>query len=99
MVVMAKLSAGAASARVRAAAKNCWGSSLRQRNALVFVGDMREPAALPVLFGLLDTLFAGRDKIPPDMARTFQRVATEKHHPGGSRSLYGNPIAGPEDHY
>ena len=56
-------------------------SSLRQRNELVFVGNVGKAAGLPVLLRLLDPLLAGGNEIPPDMARAFQRVAAEKHHP------------------
>ena len=55
-------------------------SSLRQRNELMFLGNMGKAAGFPVLFRLLDPLLAGGDEIPPDMARAFQRVAAEEHH-------------------
>src|SRR3982074_1376531 len=58
---------------------------------------MREAAALPVLFGLLDPLLAGGNEIPPDMARTFQRIAAEKHHSRRLCRLYRDAIARPED--
>ncbi len=63
----------------------------------MFVGDGRKAAGFPVLLGLLDPLFRGRDKIPPDMARAFQRIAAEKHHPRRLRRLDRDAIAGPED--
>src|SRR5882762_10784556 len=74
-----------------------WGGSLRQRNEFVFVRNVREAARLPVLLGLLDSLLAGGDEIPPDMARAFQRIAAEEHHPRRRDRLDRNAIAGPED--
>src|SRR5665213_724105 len=70
---------------------------LRQRNEFVFVGNMREATGLPVLLGLLDPLLAGGNEIPPDVARAFQRIAAEEHHPGWLQRLDGNAVAGPED--
>src|ERR1700733_12421790 len=58
-------------------------NSLRQRNEFVLIGNGCEAAALPVRFRLFDPLFTGRDEIPPDVARAFQRVAAEEHHPRG----------------
>src|SRR3954464_7212200 len=72
-------------------------SLLRQRNELMFVGNMGKAAGFPVLFGLLDPLFAGRDEIPPDMPRAFQRVAAQKHHPRRLERLYRDAIAGPKN--
>src|SRR2546423_6756919 len=77
--------------------KEMWAVSLRKRNELGLIGDMRETAALPVLLGLLDPLFAGGNEIPPDVARAFERVAAEKHHPHRFRRLYCDAIAGPKD--
>src|ERR1700720_1346169 len=77
--------------------KDDGGSSLRKRNELMFVGDGSEAAGLPVLLGLLDPLLAGGDEVPPDMARAFQRIAAEKHHPRRFCSPYGDAIAGPEN--
>src|SRR6202453_5481037 len=71
--------------------------SFRQRNELVFVGDVGEAAGLPVLFGLLDPLLAGGNEVPPDMARAFQRIAAEEHHPRRARGLDRDAVAGPED--
>src|SRR5947199_8136661 len=68
-------------------------SSLRQRNELGLVGDVREAAALPVRLGLLDPFLGGGDEIPPDMARPFQRIAAEKHHSHGSCCLRRDPGA------
>src|ERR1700732_278953 len=77
--------------------KDDGGSSLRKRNELMFVGDGSEAAGLPVLLGLLDPLLAGGDEVPPDMARAFQRVAAEKHHPRWLCRLHGDAIAGAKD--
>src|SRR5207244_6066869 len=71
-------------------------SSLRQRNELGLVGDVREAAALPVRLGLLDPFLGGGDEIPPDMARPFQRIPAEKHHPHGSCRLRRDAVARPE---
>src|SRR5258708_17785798 len=72
-------------------------TSLRQRNELMFVGDVSETAALPVRFGLLDPFLAGGDKIPPDVTGPLQRVAAEKHHPRRFCHVDGDAVAGPED--
>src|SRR6266849_6395126 len=74
-----------------------WGGSLRQRNEFVFIRNVREAARLPVLLGLLDSLLARGDEIPPDMAWAFQRIAAEEHHPRRLCRLDRNAIAGPED--
>src|ERR1700691_572144 len=71
--------------------------SFRQRNELVFVGDVGEAAGLPVLFGLLDPLLAGGNEVPPDMARAFQRIAAEEHHSRRPRRLHRDAVAGPEN--
>src|SRR5947208_2585694 len=72
-------------------------SSVRQRNELVFPEDMGKTAGFPVLFGLFDPLLAGGDEIPPDMARSLQRVAAEEHHPHRFHRLHRDAVAGPED--
>src|SRR6185437_7956213 len=72
-------------------------SLLGQRNELMLLRNRVETAGFPVLFGLLDPLLAGRDKIPPDMAQAFQRIAAEEHHPGRPRGLHGDAVAWPED--
>src|SRR5260370_41455728 len=49
-------------------------SSLRQRNELGLVGDVREAAALPVRLGLLDPLLGGGDhssNFPPPSKRRY----------------------------
>src|SRR6266481_4835027 len=74
-----------------------WVGSLRQRNEFVFVRNVREAARLPVLLGLLDSLLAGGDEIPPDMAWAFQRIAAEEHHPRRRYRLDRNAISGPKD--
>src|SRR3984893_7052405 len=97
MVVISQLSKTAPSRATQAAEGGMGDRSLRQRNELMFVGDMGETAALPVLLGLLDPFLAGGDKIPPDVTRAFQRVAAEKHHPRRFCRLDGDAVAGPED--
>src|SRR6476660_8836279 len=72
-------------------------SSLRQRNELVFLGNMGKAAGFPVLFGLFYPLLAGGHEIPPDMARAFQRIAAEEHHPRRLGSLDRDAIAGSEN--
>src|SRR5215510_6654323 len=67
-------------------------SSLRQRNELVLLRNRGEAAGFPVLFGLLDPLLAGGDEIPPDMARAFQRVAAQEHHPRRLKRLHRDAI-------
>src|SRR5258707_13460642 len=54
-------------------------------------------SGFPVLLGLLDPLLAGRDEIPPDVARALQRVAAEEHHPRRLDRLHRDAVAGPED--
>src|SRR4051812_41681772 len=85
--------------RIRAAEKTKreGNSSFRQRNELGLVGDVREAAALPVRLGLLDPFLGGGDEIPPDMARPFQRIAAEKHHPHGPCRLDRDAVARPEN--
>src|SRR4051794_29236621 len=95
MAVMKRLSRGKPS-RMRAGWRRGDGL-LRQRNELMFVGNMGKTAGFPILFGLLDAFLAGGDEIPPDMPRAFQRVATEKHHPCRQSSLHGDAIAGPKN--
>src|SRR5260370_28575575 len=97
MVFIGRTFKGGRLALTRAAERREGDGSLRQRNELVFVGDMRESATLPVLLGLLDPFLAGGDEIPPDVARAFQRIAAEKHHAHRLRGLYGNAIAGPKN--
>ena len=63
----------------------------------MFLRNRGEAAGFPVLLGLLDPLLAGRDEIPPQVPRAFQRVAAEKHHAGRLQGLDGDAIAGPED--
>src|SRR5882757_1769753 len=97
MVVIGQTFKAASSAR-RASGEGRRGDSLlRQRNELMFVGNMGETAGFPVLLGLLDPLLAGRDEIPPDVARAFQRIAAEKHHSRWLCRLDRDAIAGPED--
>src|SRR5690349_18239807 len=72
-------------------------SSLRQRNELMLLRNRSKSAGFPVLFRLLDPLLAGRDEIPPDVPRSLQRIAAQKHHSCGFKRLDGNAIAGPED--
>src|ERR1700722_11474824 len=71
-------------------------SSFRQRNELVLVGNGSKAAGLPVLLGLLDPLFTGGDEVPPDVARAFEGISTEKHHPRGFERLHGDAVAGAE---
>src|SRR5450755_1955823 len=97
MAVIGQLSKRAPPRATQAAEGGMGDRLFRQRNELVFVGDMRETAALPVLFGLLDPFLAGGDKIPPDVTRAFQRVAAEKHHPRRFCRLDGDAVAGPKD--
>ena len=61
------------------------------------LGTRGKAAGFPVLLGLLDPLLAGGDEIPPDMARAFQRIAAEKHHPRRLQRLHGDAVAGPKD--
>src|ERR1700692_908561 len=63
----------------------------------MLVGTMGKTAGFPVLFGLLDPLLGGGDEIPPDMARAFQRVAAEEHHPRWFDRLHGDAVARPEE--
>src|SRR5207248_11435479 len=72
-------------------------SLFRQRNELMFLRNRGKAAGFPVLLGLLDPLLAGGDEIPPDVARPFQRIAAEKHHPRGLQRLYRDAVAGAED--
>src|ERR1700756_596386 len=65
--------------------RDCRDSLLRQRNELMLLWNRCKTSGFPVLLGLLDPLFAGGDEIPPDVARPFQRIAAEEHHP---RRLY-----------
>src|SRR5450432_1108637 len=98
IVVIAVTFEGVAVSRQRARHKQEKGdSSFWQRNELVFVGDVREAAGLPVLLGPLDPLLAGGYEIPPDVARALQRVAAEKHHPGWLCRIDRDEIAGPEN--
>src|ERR1700747_192992 len=68
-------------------------SLFRQRNELVFLRDGCEFAGFPVLLGLFDTLLAGGDEVPPDVARGLQRIAAEKHHARGQKRLHGDGVA------
>src|SRR5579871_6059007 len=70
---------------------------LRKWNELVLLRDRRKAAGLPVLLGLLDPLFTRRDEIPPDVARAFQRIAAQEHHPCRRDRLDRDTIAGPKD--
>src|ERR1700692_557451 len=88
-------SGGVARARERQTIEG--NSSLRQRNELMFVGNMGKTAGFPVLFCLLDPFLGGGDEIPPDVARALQGVAAEKHHPGWSCRLDRDAVAGAED--
>src|SRR5487761_2331992 len=97
MVVMGKLSKTAINADAPMRKSENGKSSLRKRNELMFVGDGSEAAGFPVLLGLLDPLLAGGDEVPPDMARAFQRVTAEKHHPCRFCRLHGDAIAGTKD--
>src|SRR5258708_19527574 len=58
---------------------------------------MGEAAAFPVLLRLLDPLLTGRDEVPPDMARAFQRLAAKKHHARLADGPDRDAVAGPED--
>src|SRR5262245_23498924 len=69
-------------------------SLFRQRNELMLLRNGRKATGFPVLFGLLDPLLAGGDEIPPDVARAFQRVAAQKHHPRRPQRFYGDAVAG-----
>src|SRR4051794_23956657 len=66
----------------RFAPRNDGCASLRQRDEFVLARHVSKAPGLPVLLGLLDPLFGRGHEIPPDMARAFQRVAAEQHHPG-----------------
>src|SRR5262249_2856445 len=60
----------------------CDGLLLRQRDELRVVSwHEREALLAPILFGLLDALLGGRDKIPPDVARAVHRLTAEQHQP------------------
>src|ERR1700748_2540881 len=72
-------------------------SLLRQRNELVLLWNRSKTSGFPVLLGLFDPLLAGGDEIPPDVARAFQRVAAEEHHPRRLQRLHRDAVAGPED--
>src|ERR1700761_9558684 len=58
---------------------------------------MGEATAFPILLGLFDPLLAGRNEIPPDVTRAFQRIAAEEHHPGRLQGLHGDAVTGAED--
>src|SRR6478672_7638934 len=72
-------------------------SSLRQRNELMFLGNLSKAAGFPVLFRLLDPLLAGGNEIRPDMAWAFQRVAADEHHARPRDRFHRDALAGPED--
>src|ERR1700738_1799309 len=97
MVVIGQLSKTAPSRATHAEEGGTGDRSIRQRNELMFVGDVSEPAALPVLFGLLDPFLAGGDEIPPDVTGPLQRVAAEKHHPRRFCRFDGDAVARPKD--
>src|SRR3954453_4801599 len=100
MVVIAKLSQIGLRGGNPAALDGAAGhriSLFRQRNELMFLRNRGEAAGFPILLGLLDPLLAGRNEIPPDVARALQRIAAEKHHPRGLERLDGDAVAGPED--
>jgi len=51
--------------------------------------------APPFLLGRLDLLAARRDEVPPDIARTTERRAAERHQPGAGRAGgHGDAVAG-----
>src|SRR5882724_4423441 len=97
IVVIGQAFKSGAILRNASGAERSWDGSLRQRNEFVFVRNVREAARLPVLLGLLDSLLAGGDEIPPDMAWAFQRIAAEEHHPRRLYRLDRNAISGPKD--
>src|SRR5215475_5481167 len=70
---------------------------LRKWDEFMFLGHRREAAGLPVLLGLLDPLLAGGNEIPPDVARTFQRIAAEEHHARRPQRLDRDAVARAED--
>src|SRR3954451_15606161 len=91
-------------ARLLKAQRRAWwrrqaaeGTSLRQLNEFVFVGHLRETAALPFLLGLLDPFLAGGDEIPPDVARSLEGIAAQKHHARCFSCLHRDAIAGTKD--
>src|SRR5271166_4449904 len=74
----------------RGPAREAGDSLFRQRNELMFLRNGSEFAGFPVLLGLLDPLLAGGDEIPPDVARSLQRVAAQEHHPGRLQRPHGD---------
>src|SRR6185503_8644107 len=81
---------------IRRLSKREWddrNSLLRQRNELMLLWNRCKTSGFPVLLSLLDPLLAGGHEIPPDVARAFQRVAAEEHHPGRPQRLHRDAVA------
>src|SRR3981189_1856008 len=97
MVVIGQTFKAASSHATRERRRREGDSLLRQRNELMFVGNMGETPGFSVSVSLLDPLLAGRDEIPPEVARAFQRITAEEHHPRRSCGFDRDAIAGPED--
>ena len=67
-------------------------SALRQRNELAIIRGRELKAAIgpialaPGLFGGLDPFLRRRHEIPPDVARSLERLAAQDHHPRTRRA-------------
>src|SRR5215471_14328272 len=71
---------------------------VRKGDELDFVPrHLAEMTGFPVRFGLLDALLAGRNEIPPDMARPIHRRAAEDDEMGVGRGGNRHGVARLED--
>src|SRR5262249_37192476 len=67
----------------------------RQRDEfLVVAGHGIKAGKFPIRFGLLDTLLARGNEIPPDMTRSVHGSAAQKHQARSAERLHRNGIAG-----